>query len=202
MRYNDRIGQVPYVTARGDTTAEIRNVANSVHRGLESYVELDPFALGGATPRWGSVRMFDAFAYVDARYVSGPPGINGNEVEGAPRIVNRAGVTYGLGGFSMTVQVSHTAKSFSDATNAVTNPGNPGPIGLVPAYRVIDWSASWLTARGIRVQGGINNLADARYFTKRTNEYPGPGIIPAVGRSVYVGIGAALRLAGAPDRSA
>ncbi|HVT38001.1 MAG TPA: TonB-dependent receptor [Gemmatimonadaceae bacterium] len=107
--------------------------------------------------------------------------------------MNRTGVTYTIGTFSTTVQVSHTAKSFADATNAVTNPGNPGPIGVIPAYPVIDLSASLLVARRFRVQGGIDNLANARYFTKRTNEYPGPGIIPAIGRSVYLGIGAPLR---------
>jgi hypothetical protein len=31
---------------------------------------------------------------------------------------------------------------------------------------------------------------NAKYFTTRTDEYPGPGIIPAIGRSIYVGFGA------------
>jgi Fe(3+) dicitrate transport protein len=35
---------------------------------------------------------------------------------------------------------------------------------------------------------GINNLTDAKYFTMRTDEYPGPGIIPSIGRMVYFGI--------------
>lgn len=193
LRYNDRIGQIPFVTAQGDTTAKILNVANSVHRGIESYVELDPFALTGQTSPWGSVRIFDSFAYVNARYVSGPADIKGNKVESAPPIINRAGLTYGLGTFSATLQVSHTAASFSDATNAMSSPGNPGPIGIVPAYHVIDLSASVLLAQKLRVQGGVNNLANAHYFTKRTNEYPGPGIIPSLGRSFYLGVSAELR---------
>ena len=36
---------------------------------------------------------------------------------------------------------------------------------------------------------GVNNLATARYFTKRTGEYPGSGILPGASRSVYLGIG-------------
>jgi Fe(3+) dicitrate transport protein len=36
---------------------------------------------------------------------------------------------------------------------------------------------------------GINNLTNARYFTKRTDEYPGPGILPGIGRSVYASLG-------------
>ncbi len=35
---------------------------------------------------------------------------------------------------------------------------------------------------------GVNNLANARYFTKRTGEYPGPGILPDMGRRMYVGL--------------
>jgi Fe(3+) dicitrate transport protein len=40
------------------------------------------------------------------------------------------------------------------------------------------------------LKGGINNIADRHYFTFRTDEYPGPGIIPADGRSFYAGISA------------
>lgn len=184
LRYNDRIGLVAF-----DSTAEVTNVGNSVHRGVESYIEVVPTNLLGVSPRWGSVRLFDSFAYVNARYVSGPPDIKGNEVENAPPIVNRAGVTYGLGAFSTTLQLSHTAKSYADATNAVVDLADPGPIGVIPGYHVLDFSASLLLARRIRVQGGVNNLAKAHYFTLRTNEYPGPGIIPAIGRSVYLGAG-------------
>jgi Fe(3+) dicitrate transport protein len=36
----------------------------------------------------------------------------------------------------------------------------------------------------------VNNLADKHYFTRRTDEYPGPGIIPSPGRSVYLTLGA------------
>jgi len=30
-------------------------------------------------------------------------------------------------------------------------------------------------------------MAGASYFTRRTDEYPGPGIIPSIGRSFYIG---------------
>jgi len=38
--------------------------------------------------------------------------------------------------------------------------------------------------------GGINNLTDQAYFTNRTAEYPGAGIIPALRMSFYVSFGA------------
>ncbi len=37
--------------------------------------------------------------------------------------------------------------------------------------------------------GGINNLTDERYFTRRAGGYPGPGILPADGRTFYVSAG-------------
>jgi outer membrane receptor protein involved in Fe transport len=45
---------------------------------------------------------------------------------------------------------------------------------------------------GWNIRAGVNNLTDKRYFTLRTDEYPGPGIIPAIGRSAYVSFGASF----------
>ena len=36
-----------------------------------------------------------------------------------------------------------------------------------------------------RFQTGVNNLLNEAYFTRRATGYPGPGIIPAEGRSFY-----------------
>jgi len=33
---------------------------------------------------------------------------------------------------------------------------------------------------------GVNNLANRKYFTRRADGYPGPGIIPADRRGFYV----------------
>jgi Fe(3+) dicitrate transport protein len=64
--------------------------------------------------------------------------------------------------------------------------------GLIPAYTLLDLSASARVAQQRQLTLGVNNLTDARYFTKRTAEYPGPGILPGIGRSFYVGIRAAF----------
>ena len=83
-------------------------------------------------------------------------------------------------------QFSQQSASYSDADNTERS-SNP-LIGRIPAYNVIDWSLT-LNYKKFRFKGGINNLSDKRYFTQRTDEYPGPGIIPSVGRSFYAGIG-------------
>jgi Fe(3+) dicitrate transport protein len=61
--------------------------------------------------------------------------------------------------------------------------------GYIPAYTVLDFSATY-KIKNYTVKIGVNNLSDKAYFTRRTDEYPGPGIIPAVGRSFYVGFSA------------
>ena len=40
--------------------------------------------------------------------------------------------------------------------------------------------------------GGVNNVFDARYFTRRAGGYPGPGILPADGRTWFAGLGLTL----------
>jgi len=84
-----------------------------------------------------------------------------------------------------------TSASFGDANNSVA-PTDDGEAGLIPAYTVWDWSARLNFGARYALDGGINNLANARYFTLRTGEYPGPGIIPGIGRSAYLGVRARL----------
>ena len=103
----------------------------------------------------------------------------------------RFGATYGIGRLSNTLQVSHTSNSFGDANNSL-QPTDDATGGLIPAYTLLDWSLAVRLAHKRRLTFGVNNLTDARYFTKRTAEYPGPGILPGLGRSVYFGVCAAF----------
>ena len=77
------------------------------------------------------------------------------------------------------------AAHFSDATNAeiVANATR----GIIPTYTVMDFSTSYEWKR-YRLQAGINNLTNTSYFTRRATGYPGPGIIPAEPRRLYIGL--------------
>lgn len=186
LSYRDRIGTRTGVDGTGAEFSESTNIGNSVHRGGEAYLELDPFEMNGRSSRMGNVDVFTSFAYVDARYVSGQ--FKGNRVEQAPRATSRAGLTYALGTFASTMQVSHSTDAFGDANNSVL-PTDDAVAGLVPSYTVLDYSGQ-LAIGSYQLSFGVNNLTDARYFTKRTGEYPGPGILPGAARSLYLGIGA------------
>jgi len=118
-------------------------------------------------------------------YVSGQ--FKGNRVEQAPRVLARVGLTYGVGPVSSTLQASHTSSSFGDANNSM-RPIDDAVAGFVPAYTLLNWSGSARLGGRMELSFGVNNLANARYFTKRTGEYPGPGILPGMGRRMYVGL--------------
>ncbi|HXS23155.1 MAG TPA: TonB-dependent receptor [Gemmatimonadales bacterium] len=185
IRYGDRIGLVSDIDPDGTPFTLRTNTGTSVHRGVEAYLEVHPLALLGGSGI-GDISLFDAFAYTDAKYVEGE--FEGNRVEYAPEFVNRLGLTYARGPFSGTFQVSSVSQQFGDANNTIG--GDDANVGLVPAYAVLDLTARARLGRRFSLGGGVNNLADKHYFTRRTDEYPGPGIIPSPGRSVYLTLGA------------
>ncbi len=185
LRYNNRIGVTQEFDANGSSYLFRTNIANSVHKGAETYVEFNLTKALFPQSKIGEFSFYNSFSYINAKYVSGD--FNGKSVEYAPQTINRFGTTYTYHVFSTTFLVSNTAKSFGDATN--TEKSDDPAVGLIPAYQVLDWSSAVHLGK-YNFKFGINNLADARYFTVRTNEYPGPGIIPAIGRSFYFGFGA------------
>ena len=185
LQYNNRVGVVEKTDALGNQYPFRTNIANSVHKGLESYIEFNPVKAFTDNKTWG-LSFFNSLAIIDARYVSGE--FKGKYVEYAPTSINRFGTNLIIGKFSTTFLISSTAKSYGDGGNSET-PSADAVAGVIPAYTVMDWSGT-LKIKNYNLKMGVNNLADQSYFTKRTDEYPGPGIIPALGKSFYLGLGA------------
>ncbi len=153
------------------------NTGADDHKGMESYVELN--VLGGLIPdnHFGRVGIYNSFAYTDARYVAGE--YDGNYVPYAPKYTDRFGLDYTLGNLSMNAQYSYTASCYSDPADTKFSPD--GLVGIIPSYNVIDISAAYKVMK-YEFRFGVNNLTNASYFTMRTDEYPGPGIIPSTGQ--------------------
>lgn len=185
LQYNNRIGLTRKVIATTDTVDFRTNIANSRHVGIETYIEFNPVKLLTPQVKYGSISFYNSFTYVDARYVNG--AYKNNLVENAPHVIERLGITYAISGLSVTFLTSYTSSCFSDADNTVFSEN--ATVGKVPSYVVFDLSATYKFLKRMNIKAGVNNLADKHYFTKRTDEYPGPGIIPSIGRSFYVGIG-------------
>lgn len=196
LNYADRIGTIAQLDPNGRVSQFRTNLGTSISRGFEGYVEVDPITALFKSSRVGYVHLFASLAFVDATYgdfevTSVNNGqiqtrnLEGNQVENAPRKINRFGATYSYNRFSMTWQLSDIEEAYSDASNTVA-PNAAATVGLIPAYRVQDLSASWNFWKQHSIKAGVNNLTDARYFTRRAGGYPGPGIMPADGRTFYL----------------
>jgi Fe(3+) dicitrate transport protein len=161
------------------------NVGSAEHKGVETYVELNILDGLIATNRFGKLSVYNSFAYVNARYITG--GFSGKQVEYAPKYIERCGINYSIKKFAINAQYSYNDVAYGDPSN--TKYAADGLVGLIPAYSLIDVSASY-KIKNYQFKFGVNNLNDAKYFTLRTGEYPGPGIIPSIGRMLYGGISA------------
>lgn len=185
MAYNNRIGVLVQVDPVTGLDYSVRkNIANSVHKGIESYIEFNLLKYLNAKSKF-SFSIFNSFAYIEAKYTTGE--FKGNRVEAAVKTINRVGLIFSEKHFSTTFQVNYIGDAYGDASNVKVS---LDPIaGYIPAYTVIDFSATYKFNKYM-FKVGSNNLANKAYFTRRTDEYPGPGIIPSIGRSFYIGISA------------
>ena len=199
VNYNNRIGTITQTNSANQRYQFRTNLGRSVSKGFEGYIEFDPITAFFKKSKLGYISLFASIAYIDATYkdfmttsvFNGQiveSNLSGKKVENAPGKINRFGATYHKKGFSVTWQLSDIGKAYSDATN--TELANAAATtGVIPAYTVQDLSASLKFAKHYNIKGGINNLTDERYFTRRAGGYPGPGILPADGRTFYVSAG-------------
>jgi Fe(3+) dicitrate transport protein len=157
---------------------------------LETYIELNPIR-AFTNSRYTDLILFSSYAYTDARYSGDHKDANtkGKKVENAPQDIVRAGISFGYKSFLFTTQLSHVGSAFSDANNTLAVSAN-GNTGIIPAYTVTDITASYKFSKNLNLKAGINNLSDERYFTRRAGGYPGPGALPADGRTFFISVGA------------
>ncbi|MET1056195.1 MAG: TonB-dependent receptor, partial [Pedobacter sp.] len=109
--------------------------------------------------------------------------IQDKKVEFVPPVLFRTGISFGNKRFSSSLQYSFVGKQYSDATNAEITP--TAVDGAVPSYQVMDLSMSY-NWKWFTLSGSINNLLDKKYFTRRADGYPGPGILPSDPRGYYM----------------
>jgi Fe(3+) dicitrate transport protein len=146
----------------------------------------------------GQFKVFANIAFIDARYTrwDDPAGqtdpskdFSGNFVENAPRNINRFGITYKKNGFSLTTQWNQISSVYTDALNTVS-PNSKATIGKLDGYHVLDLSVSYLINEQFTLKGGLNNVTNEQYATRRSGGFPGPGILPGSGRTGYLSIAA------------
>jgi Fe(3+) dicitrate transport protein len=136
---------------------------------------------GGSRHR---LSVYTNLALIDARYINTEEtAIKDKLVEYVPPVLFRTGVSFGNKKYNITYQYSYVGKQYSDATNAESTP--TAVDGVVPAYQVMDMSVSY-QFKWWGIFASINNIANSKYFTRRADGYPGPGIIPSDRRGYYL----------------
>ena len=197
LMYGNRVGQLTLKDQANKNYLFTTNIGDALSKGIEAYISISFARLllpNYSTGTLYKLRLFNALSYTHARYLNGAinkAGMNtslkGNWVEGTPEWTNRTGLAWQHKAFVSQVTFTYVGKSFSDANNTVFNP--TGATGIVPSYHLWDISLNWQFLKYYSISGGINNTGNAKYFTRRINKYPGPGILPADGRSFYISLG-------------
>ena len=189
LRYNGKIGTYLVNNAPFKT-----NIGDVVSKGIETYVEwsfFNPFFKNSATSELLSVYVSGTIQ--DATYVTwkNPQiaqdpthSIEGKKVEYAPSQILRAGINYDYKGFSFNYQYSYTGSVFTDAANTVLANAT-ATVGQLSAYDIHDVSVGYKFNKNYQVKIGANNLLNETYATRRSGGYPGPGLLPSQGRSIY-----------------
>lgn len=192
IHYNNKIGSILSADPVNFIIYNLRtNVSQSRHYGLETYAEADVWKWLHGMPSPTSVILFSNFSLISAKYVnSKDASIKGRRVEFVPGTVFKTGITVKRKRWAAGYQFSYTGKQFTDATNASYT--DNAIDGLVPGYSIMDLSAEYQLNTHISLSGSVNNVADKHYFTRRADSYPGPGIVPADGRSFFVTLQARL----------
>ncbi len=189
LEYNNRVGTI---TPAGATYRLVTNVGNSTSKGLEGYAEVNIIKALSESKNTDFI-LFGSYSYTDAKYSADhkDAATKGKRVENAPENIFRGGMSFGYKNFLLTGQLSYVGKTFSDANNTVQSVAN-GQTGLIPAYSITDVTAKYKFSKNLNIKGGINNLFDERYFTRRAAGYPGPGLLPGDARNFFITIGAKL----------
>ncbi|SMP16573.1 Fe(3+) dicitrate transport protein [Muriicola jejuensis] len=200
LLYDDRLGEILKNETRTNANGEVvetgrvvrfrGNIGTALMFGVESFLDwnLKRTFFPGEDKLRSSV--FLNMALTDSEYLkSEESGVEGNRVEFIPRVNMKTGLQFGYGNFLGSLQYSYLSEQFTDATNAPRdiNDNQRGIEGTIPAYDIMDLSLSY-SYRRWKLEAGMNNLLDNRYFTRRATGYPGPGIIPAEPRTFYTGI--------------
>jgi Fe(3+) dicitrate transport protein len=166
------------------------NIGNSQSKGIEALLEFRPLALfsenGADAPE---LSLFASGCFMNAAYTDWKDKTadrSGKKVEYAPKITLRSGLQMQWKGLSFSATWNYCDEVYTDALNTESASSN-AQSGRLPSWQTLDLSASLGFLSHYQLKLGANNLMDARYATRRSGGYPGPGLLPAQGRNVYAG---------------
>ena len=188
MAYNERIGTVLVQTGPNKGDRVRKNIGDALIYGVELFTDWNTTGAFKIDPGRYRLNLFTNLALTNSEYrESEENNVEGKQVEFIPTINLKTGIKFGYKNLLGTIQYTYLSEQYTDAENTpIAPPGDSreGIIGEIPAYGIMDLSLSY-KFKNLRLETGINNLLDEKYFTRRATGYPGPGIIPAEPRSFY-----------------
>lgn len=200
IMYNNRLGEVLRAEQVENVEGELvetgrviryrGNIGQALMLGMESLVEWNIAKTFFPNKPEFKLSTFVNASAIRSEYISSEiPGVEGKEVEFIPDFNIKTGLNFGYKNFLGSLQYSYLGEQFTDASNApqLVSDNQSGIRGSIPAYDVVDLSLSY-SFKFLKFEGGINNLLNERYFTRRATGYPGPGIIPSAPRTFYLGV--------------
>lgn len=185
LLYRDRIG----LLLRADEPPLFNdyrlrtNIADASILGLEAFAEWNIWSYLAPADTSSRLNVFINAAVVNADYMNTKDNsVRNKKVELAPPVMFRSGLGWQKGALRASAAFAYTSEHFTDATNARRTASAVN--GIIPEYWVADLTAAYRW-RQFTLEASCNNLFDQAYFTRRADAYPGPGIIPADGRSIF-----------------
>lgn len=200
LQYNNRIGEVLKAEVRENADGEMEptgriirfrgNIGDAFIYGLETFADWNLKNTVWRNSEDVIAGVFINAALTGSQYLrSEQNNVEGNQVEFIPAVNLKTGINFGYRDLLGSLQYTYLSKQYTDATNAPQDrtDSQRGIEGAIPAYGIMDLSLSY-SFRRFKLEGGINNLLDNSYFTRRATGYPGPGIIPAQPLTWYTSI--------------
>lgn len=191
LLYDNRIG----IILNNRAQRVRKNIGTALIYGLELFGDWNILNVTSLPSEKYRLTFFTNAAFTRSVYLASEENnVTGNQVEFIPELNLKTGINAGYKDFLFSLQYSYLSQQFTDVENSpVPDEGDlrQGIIGPIPAYGVMDLSASY-TFKRFTFEAGINNLLNEIYFTRRATGYPGPGIIPSDPRSFYLTLGLTL----------
>jgi Fe(3+) dicitrate transport protein len=189
LGYNNRIG-----TLTQNGTNFITNIGSSLSQGVEAFLEADLLSLCNAKQKRTCLKIHTNYTFTNALYTSwnnpsiaqdAEKSIEGKHVEYAPRHIFRGGLNISHKRFNLYFQSNFVDEVFTNAENTIL-PNSTATIGILEAYLVHDLGLGVKISDNYSLKAGINNLTNTIYATRRSGGYPGPGVLPGNGRTVFL----------------
>lgn len=182
LRYANRIGFSTLTDSNTFRVFQYRtNIGVSNTVGLESLIEYFPLSTKNQELKISLNSSVQRGKYVRSENKS----IIGNKVELIPDVSIKLGADYRYKTYSAGMLFTMVDDHFSDATNAFSTV--EGISGVIPRYFVLDFNFKY-SRKNLELGAGINNVLNSAYFTRRATGYPGPGIITAQPRNLFVSL--------------